>query len=188
VGYAVRVSRRQQILDTAAELFASRGFHGVSVNDIGAACGISGPALYKHFPSKQALLAASLTEISETLRDVGRQRVDDAKDAPAALTALIEWHIDFALTHPSLIVIQDREWSNLDEETQAAVRRLQLAYIDIWVDVLSELRPDLDRPTARAMVQAGFGLLNSTPHSARLAESTMRRLLLDMATSALTPP
>ena len=48
------IDRRQQIIDTAAELFAERGFHGVSVNDIGAACGISGPALYKHFPSKQA--------------------------------------------------------------------------------------------------------------------------------------
>src|SRR3954454_10997359 len=102
--------RRQQIIDTAADLFAAHGFHGVSVNDIGAACGISGPALYKHFPSKQALLAASLTEISETLRDVGRQRVDEAADAQGALAALIDWHIDFALTHPSLIVIQDREW------------------------------------------------------------------------------
>ncbi|MBS9746049.1 helix-turn-helix transcriptional regulator, partial [Pseudomonas aeruginosa] len=45
-------SRRDQILATAAELFAARGFHGVSVADLGAACGISGPALYKHFPSK----------------------------------------------------------------------------------------------------------------------------------------
>lgn len=179
------MSRRQQIIDTAADLFASRGYHGVSVNDIGAACGISGPALYKHFPSKQALLAASLTEISETLRDVGRQRVEEAPDARAALAALIDWHIDFALTHPSLIVIQDREWSNLDADAQAAVRRTQLTYIDIWVDVLARLRPELDRPTARAMVQAGFGLLNSTPHSARLAESTMRELLHAMATAAL---
>jgi AcrR family transcriptional regulator len=181
------VSRRQQIIDTAAELFASRGYHGVSVNDIGAACGISGPALYKHFPSKQALLAASLTEISETLRDVGRQRVDEAPDARAALAALIDWHTEFALTHPSLIVIQDREWSNLDADTQATVRRTQLTYIDIWVDVLADLRPELDRPTARAMVQAGFGLLNSTPHSARLAGSAMRELLHAMASAALAP-
>ena len=50
-------SRREQILATAAELFAARGFHGVSVAELGAACGISGPALYKHFSSKQAMLA-----------------------------------------------------------------------------------------------------------------------------------
>ena len=52
--------RREQILATAAELFAARGFHGVSVADIGAACGISGPALYKHFASKDAVLAEML--------------------------------------------------------------------------------------------------------------------------------
>ena len=67
--------RRQQILDIAADLFAQRGFHGVSVADLGAACGISGPALYKHFPSKDAVLAEMLVSISEELLSVGRQRV-----------------------------------------------------------------------------------------------------------------
>ncbi|HEU4568500.1 MAG TPA: helix-turn-helix domain-containing protein, partial [Marmoricola sp.] len=59
--------RREQILDTAATMFAERGFHGVSVADLGAACGISGPALYKHVPSKEALLAEMLVSISERL-------------------------------------------------------------------------------------------------------------------------
>ena len=74
------VSRRDQILATAAELFAARGFHGVSVADLGAACGISGPALYKHFPSKDAMLAEMLVSISEELLEVGRQRVAEAPE------------------------------------------------------------------------------------------------------------
>ena len=57
------MSRRDQILETAAELFAAKGFHGVSVGQIGKACGISGPALYKHFESKDAVLAAMLVGI-----------------------------------------------------------------------------------------------------------------------------
>ena len=65
-------SRREQILTTAAELFAARGFHGVSVSELGAACGITGPALYKHFPSKDAVLAEMLVSISEQLLAVGR--------------------------------------------------------------------------------------------------------------------
>lgn len=177
--------RRQQIIDTAADLFAARGFHGVSVHDIGAACGISGPALYKHFPGKQSILAASLTEISQTLVDEGRRRVKQTSKPQAALDALIDWHVEFALTHPSRIVIQDREWANLDSEAQVAVRSSQLAYIDVWVDVLRELRPELDRPTARAVVQAGFGLLNSTPHSARIGAASMREVLSQMASNAL---
>ena len=177
--------RRQQIIDTAANLFAEHGFHGVSVHDIGNACGISGPALYKHFPSKQALLAATLTEVSQTLVDEGRRRVADAGAPAEALASLIDWHIDFALSHPSRIVVQDREWPNLDADARRATRAIQLAYIDVWVDILRQLRPDLDQPTARATVQAGFGLLNSTPHSARISPTAMRDVLGRMATNAL---
>ncbi|MDN5893685.1 MAG: TetR/AcrR family transcriptional regulator [Nocardioides sp.] len=39
------MDRRAQIIETAAELFAERGFHGVSVGELGAACGMSGPGL-----------------------------------------------------------------------------------------------------------------------------------------------
>ena len=42
--------RREQILIVAARLFAKHGFHGVSIADLGAAVGVSGPALYRHLP------------------------------------------------------------------------------------------------------------------------------------------
>ena len=98
--------RRQQILDTAT-LFAARGFHGVSVADLGAACGISGPALYKHFDSKDAMLAEMLVSISEELLRVGRERAAVA-DPEEALCALVAWHVEFALHNKPLIVVQDR--------------------------------------------------------------------------------
>jgi len=181
----VTTPRRQQILDTAATLFAERGFHGVSVHDIGGACGISGPALYKHFAGKDDILTQSLTAISERLLAEGRARSLAAPDDGQALDALIAWHIDFALGHPALIVIQEREWTNLGATGRKEVRSLQLAYIDIWVDVVRRLRADLDAAEARAVVQATFGLLNSTPHSARISESAMRTRLARMARAAL---
>ena len=82
------MSRREQILGTAASLFAARGFHGVSVAELGAACGISGPALYKHFPSKDAMLAEMLVSISEELLRVGRERSMRESDPHRALAAL----------------------------------------------------------------------------------------------------
>ncbi|MDO9379874.1 MAG: TetR/AcrR family transcriptional regulator [Nocardioidaceae bacterium] len=179
------VDRKQQILDTAAVLFADRGFHGVSVHDIGAACGVSGPALYRHFAGKDAVLAQMLIGISEELRDEGRARVASSDGPREALESLIAWHLDFALTRPALIVVQDRDWANLDAESRRTVRTLQLDYVDAWVDVVRELRPGLDRGAARAAVQATFGLLNSTPHSARLGDTTMRTLLTSMARAAL---
>ncbi|NUR07936.1 MAG: TetR/AcrR family transcriptional regulator [Nocardioidaceae bacterium] len=181
-------TRREQILDTAAELFAERGFHGVSVVELGAACGISGPALYKHFPSKDAVLAEMLVDISEELLSVGRERSSGAADAVAALRALVCWHVDFALRHKPLIVVQDRDWANLPDTARERVRTLQRRYVAIWADRLREVHPDLTARTARAMAHATFGLINSTPHSAMLAEPEMRALLTAMAERSLALP
>jgi AcrR family transcriptional regulator len=178
-------SRREQILARAAELFASRGFHGVSVHDVGAACGISGPALYRHFASKDAMLAEMLVSISERLLDEGRRRVSAAADDEAALQALVSWHIDFALHHKALIVVQERDWASLPEQARERVRTLQRAYVGLWASVLRRVRPDVDARLADAAAHAVFGLLNSTPHSARVRESQMRRLLAAMAWDAL---
>lgn len=179
------MSRRDQILATAADLFAARGFHGVSVADLGAACGISGPALYKHFPSKQAMLAEMLVSISEELLAVGRQRVDAGADPAAALAGLVDWHVDFALRHRPLIVVQDRDWESLPADARERVRSLQREYVDLWAAQLRLLDDGLDLPTARAMAHAAFGLINSTPHSGLLPDEQMRGVLSRMALGAL---
>ncbi len=178
-------TRRDQILATAARLFAERGFHGVSVHDIGAACGISGPALYKHFQGKDDILSQSLVAISEFLLAGARRVTAEGTSPDATYGELVDFHVDFALGSPELISVQEREWQNLPPDARRRVRELQLAYIDVWVEVLRELRPGLDRPTARAAAQAVFGLLNSTPHSARLDQAAMRGLLVRMARGSL---
>jgi len=186
---AAAPTRREQILATAAELFAARGFHGVSVADLGAACGISGPALYKHFASKDAMLAEMLVSISERLLAVGRERVAAASaDAGAALRALVDWHVDFALRHRALIVVQDRDWESLPVEAREQVRELQRAYVDLWAGELRRRTPGLSLAAARARAHAVFGLINSTPHSGRLPDEEMRRMLTDMALRALDSP
>ena len=175
------LSRREQILATAARLFAARGFHGVSVVDLGAACGISGPALYKHFQSKDAVLAEMLISISEELLRVGRRRIDDGE----GLAGLIEWHVSFALANKPLIVVQDRDWSSLPDAARDRVRSLQREYVDLWATELRLRHPDIGVKQSQARVHATFGLLNSTPHSAFLPEPEMSTVLTEMATRAL---
>ena len=152
--------RRQQILDVAAALFAERGFHRVTVDDIGAAVGVTGPALYHHFASKEELLGCMLVGISQRLLDGGLQRSTSTPDAVGALDALIAFHVEFSITQPALITVHFRE--------------------------LVHAVPGLDRRTARASAHAALGLLNSTPYSARLGRDAMRRLLTRMATAALS--
>lgn len=183
-------TRRDQLLATAAELFAARGFHGVSVADLGAACGISGPALYKHFASKQAILAEMLVSISEQHLATGQERVAAADgDAAAALRGLVDWHLEFALQHRALIVVQDRDWESLPPTARDEVRRLQRAYIGLWADQLRLLRPELDAAAAHATAQATFGLLNATPRTGHaISDTALRTLLGDMALAALGVP
>lgn len=177
--------RRQQILDIAADLFAARGFHGVSVAELGSACGISGPALYKHFESKDAMLAEMLVSISETLLAEGRSRVAGADGPREALEALVEWHIQFAIEHRALIVVQDRDWSSLPDEARERVRALQRAYVDVWATQVRRFHTGLSPEASRTRAHVLFGLLNSTPHSGRLPDPQMHDVLRDMAHGAL---
>ncbi len=61
-GYAKGRARRAAIIHTAAELFAQRGFGGVTVLELAAACGISRAGLLRYFPDKEALLQAVLED------------------------------------------------------------------------------------------------------------------------------
>ncbi|MFF5469855.1 TetR/AcrR family transcriptional regulator [Streptomyces achromogenes] len=162
-------TRREQILKEAARLFAERGFHGVGVDEIGAAVGISGPGLYRHFPGKDAMLAELLVGISGQLLTGARRRLAEADGIPATrvLDSLIEGHIDFALDDRPLITLHDRELDRLRDSDRKLVRQLQRQYVELWVQVVREAYPGLTEPAARSAVHSVFGLLNSTPHLGR---------------------
>ncbi len=179
-------STRDRVLREAARLFARRGFHGTSIEDLGAACGISGPALYKHFASKDAVLARLLVGISERLLDGGRAVVASATSPAAGLAGLVAFHADFATTEPDLIRVQDRDLANLSVGQADRVRELQRAYVDVWAAALRRVRGDLDREAALIEVHGAFGLLNATPHTG--ATPAARSRLVAMATRALAAP
>ncbi len=185
---ADRPSRREQILQAAAQLFAQRGSRAVGVDDVGAAVGVTGPAIYRHFASKDAMLAEMLLRISERLLEGGSEVVARAgDDVPGQLRALIAFQVDFALDNPALITVQDRDLGSLAENDAAEVRRLQRRYVEVWVTVLARLHPAADAAACRARAHALFGLINSTPHSAgRLSRPVMAALLSEMALAAAT--
>jgi AcrR family transcriptional regulator len=182
-----RGSRREEILQIAVGLFASRGYHGVSMDDIGTAAGVTGPALYHHFAGKEAMLAAALRPVSEGLLSGGRERVAAHNGDPkAALTSLVEFHVGFALANPAVIALQLHELDRLPEQPRREIRRLQRLYVEEWVAVLLRLRPELDAAESRVLAHAAFGLMNSTPFQAGdVAETRRADLLRSSALAAL---
>ena len=186
-----KASRRAALLDAAAQLFADRGYNGVSIEDLGAAAGVSGPAVYRHFTGKPSVLSALLTGVSEDLLEGGRAVAAEAPSPEEALRGLIRFQVEFALNNADVIRVQDRDLGSLPHDDQRAVRSLQRSYVQVWVDELGAFLPRTDRALLRRKVHAVFGLINSTPHTTRRTTSPreltlLRDLLQDMAWAALT--
>jgi AcrR family transcriptional regulator len=181
----MKAERRLQLVHAASRLFAERGFRAVSMEDLAAEAGVSGPAVYRHFASKEALLANLLIEVSEQLLAQGTERSKNTSPFEA-LRSLITFHTEFALRDRDLIRIQDHDFANLAPEDARTVSRLQRAYLAVWVEVLQEIDPTLSEGVARTKIQAVFGLLNSTPHSALHRDTEVTRSVLEeMAMDAL---
>jgi AcrR family transcriptional regulator len=178
-----KANRREALLAAAARLFAERGYNGVSLEELGAAAGVSGPAVYRHFEGKQALLGALLVGVSEHLSSGGQAVVAAAPDDAAALRALVQFHVDFALSNPDVIRVQGQDLGNLADDDRHAVRALQRTYVELWVEVLARLHPNVDTASLRIRAHAAFGLINSTPHSARTTDT--RAILEHMALAGL---
>ena len=147
-------SRREQLLESAADLFADRGFHGVGIDDIGAAAGITGPGVYRHFPSKQALL--------ETLIDRTMDRMLQLAEQASDLDALVDLHVSLVDEQQALHRVWVREQSALTEDVRRSLRVRMRRYEQVWRDAAAPLRPDLDRQELHLVVGLTLAMLNAS--------------------------
>lgn len=154
--------RRARILTAAAELAARHGFHTVGMADIGAEAGIVGSGVYRHFPSKDAILVALLDRVMDRIADGAAEIVASAPDGPAALTSLVRAHIRVALDDRAVLAVYHREVHTLPAEERGRLRRRQRHYLEDWVHLLAPLRRDLADAELRLAVHAAIGAIQST--------------------------
>ena len=178
--------RKERILAAAADLVARNGYHAVSMADIGAAAGITGSGIYRHFDSKSALLVALFDRVIDRLLAEERDIVEDERDLPRALRRLIAGQVEFVVADREVVQVYHREITNLPEEDRRRLRRKQRLYVEEWVHLLNELRPGLADTDARVIVHAAIGAIQSTLfHNSGLAGEQLRRLLTDAAWAVL---
>jgi AcrR family transcriptional regulator len=179
-----KLTRREELLEIAAELFAARGFASVTVDDIGAAAGVSGPALYHHFDSKDSILGEMIIDICRHECEGGRA-LRETSPPDRLLDDLIDLHVDLAVDHRALATVYFRDFQHASTADQRRARALQHQYLDIWVEALLAHNPDLSEAIARPAVQAALSLINSTQYSPRVRRSDLVALLRTMARAAL---
>ncbi len=173
----------------AAELVAERGYHEVGMADIGAAAGITGPAIYRHFDGKSAVLVAMFDHVIDDLSREAGEIVASGGDALATLRGLIQTQVRFVLRDGTLAQVYHNEVANLPDEDRHRLRRKQRLYIEEWVHVLAQLRPGVGDATVRALVHASVGAIQSVLfYSSGLADDQLAALMASVAEASLFAP
>ncbi|MBW0088857.1 TetR/AcrR family transcriptional regulator [Pseudonocardia sp. KRD-184] len=177
--------RRTVLLEVATELFSRQGYHAVGIDDIGAAAGVTGPAVYRHFQNKDAILRelcnAAMTELL-----TGARLAAQEGDAEHVLNVLITVHAGFGARHRRLVAVYVREHRALSPIALRSLRRRQRDYEAIWTDALVQLRPDLGAAEVCGVVTAVLSLINAAAHMpAELDDAAVERLLSTAAAAVL---
>lgn len=133
------MTRDEQILAAAEKLFFERSFDGVGVDEIGKVAGTSGSAIYRHFPSKDAILAALFDKVLDTLLiRIG----EPAEDPQADLDRLLRAFAGMVKSHERLVAIWIREQRSLAQRYRRDHDRRQKRVTERWVSCLQRRYPE----------------------------------------------
>ncbi len=178
--------RQEQIIEAATRLFHEQGFHATSMDEIGAAAGITGPGLYRHFSSKDDILLAVFDRIWDLLRDAIERSA--GLEPGAALDVLIDAHTTLALDRGAELMLLVRELRYVPEYYQRAAERNDARYTDAWAEVVIKLHTELSLDEARAAARGLIGLVGSAAREGSrglIATSHHRELLRGMCRASL---
>ncbi len=176
-------SRRERLLAEASRLFRKRGYHAVTMEDIGAAAGIAGPSVYRHFASKSDLLRSASTRMADRLSHDAARATAGAASATESLDRLVDCYAEAIWDNRDLITVYLNELAGLPEAQRAQLRRLQRGYVTEWVRLTRAAKPGLTTAEARVVVQAALTVANDLartgrtrgrPHLAQEIASLMR--------------
>jgi len=81
--------RRQQLLDTAASMFAKRGYAGTTTSELAKEAGVTEPIIYRHFSSKRELFIALIDETGEQTIERWESALTSCEDPGDKLRLLI---------------------------------------------------------------------------------------------------
>jgi AcrR family transcriptional regulator len=173
------------IVAAAAELFRKRGFASTSLDDIGAAVGTTGPAIYRHFASKEAIRV-------ELLERAVRRAQRDLLSALAAkrppvetLREIVRLSVAHAAEEYDLVAMAAREGEGAEPDVRRRVARQRSEIVRGWVDALRAVRPELSAPEAMAVCRGVFALILSAARAPGLPAPAARALATRMALAAL---
>jgi TetR/AcrR family transcriptional regulator, cholesterol catabolism regulator len=144
-------TRREELLDLAATMFAERGLRATTVRDIADAAGILSGSLYHHFSSKEEMVDEVLRSFLDWLFDRYEQIIDTESNPMERLKGLFMTSFDaIEHRHAEVVIYQDEAKRLSAQPRFSYVDELNQRQRKMWVDVLNEgieqgyFQPDID--------------------------------------------
>lgn len=183
--------RRERILAAAAELIARHGYLGVSLGDIGAAAGIVGSGIYRHFDTKVAILVELFDRVVDRLVTEAETMLRTAEQPDVALSWLVRQQVEFTMGERVLCEVYLQESRNLPAKDLRRLKWKQRHYVDLWLDLLRSVHPGLSSGEGQVRVHGAISAVHSVltyharldnPELAHCLESVACRILdIDVA-------
>jgi len=124
----------QVILDKSVPLFARSGYAGVSMRDIAGAVGISGAALYHHYPDKQSLYVATMGHAFADKASGIQSAIDDTGTPKQRLERFVTNFTKQMASDPDFRALLHRELLDGDE------KRLKLLAENVFIDPFKAIK------------------------------------------------
>ena len=176
----VRTSKHEVLLHEAVLLFYQRGYHEVSIEEIGAAAGITASSVYRYFPSKADLLAAAFHRASERLSETLGSALAESETPLQAVHTLAELYVAVFFAQSELLVVYFAEVGNLPADAGKELRKIQRRNVEEWAHLCADARPELTVAAARFRVHAALGLVLDVGRVVRFSEAERVAALLSV--------
>ncbi|MEE4023283.1 TetR/AcrR family transcriptional regulator [Gordonia sp. PKS22-38] len=160
-------SKREVLLAESIRLFAARGFHDVTIDDIARAADLPPSGVYRHFESKAAILQATFWRASDRVTTLIADALSRAGTPREAIVALVNAYIDMCCTDNDILAVYSREIGNIEARQRTELRSQQRINVEEWAAWLTRDRPELSPAQARFLVQAALNVIMDLTRSHR---------------------
>jgi len=134
--------RRNQILDVAVGVFASRGYAATDVQDIADQVGVGKGTVYRYFGSKEELFLAAADRGMQRLSEAVHSHANQAKDPLGRLAAAIHSYLAYFDEHPDLVELLIQERAVFKDRGQPTYFQHRDANLGPWRELFRELIRD----------------------------------------------
>jgi len=147
--------RRRQLLDVALEVFAHKGFHVTSMEEVADAAGVTKPVLYQHFASKRELYLELLEDVGGQMMTAVAKAVASARGPHQQVESGFAAYFRFVAEHEDAFKLLFGGGARRDEEFADAVSRVESSIAD---ELARLIEADIDREHRRLLAHGLIGL------------------------------